>query len=128
MQGHQEQSRVKLVVYDLSRGMATAMSQQIIGQQIEGIWHTGILVFGVEYFFGGGIQAQPEGVFARQNQMPPVRTLELGLTSKQKSELQTFLMSIHNQFNASTYNLIRNNCNNFSDTVSQFLVGKISEN
>ena len=126
MQGQQQQNRVQLVVYDLSRGMATTMSQQILGQQIDGIWHTGILVFGVEYFFGGGIQAQPEGIFARQHQMPPVRMHDLGSTSKQKSELQTFLMSIHNQFNASTYNLLRNNCNNFSDTVSQFLVGKIS--
>ena len=52
------------------------------------------------------------------------RTLDIGVTSKSKSDLQAYLMSIHNRFNAATYDLIRNNCNNFSDTVSQFLTGE----
>lgn len=115
--------RVQLLVYDLSRGMAVTMSQQILGQQIEGIWHTGVLVFDIEYYFGGGIQAQQAGLFARQHQMPPTRILDIGVTSKTKNDLQAFLLSIHNRFNASTYDLTRNNCNNFSDTVSQFLTG-----
>jgi hypothetical protein len=30
------------------------------GKQIEGVWHTGIVVFGQEWFFGGGgIQSCP---------------------------------------------------------------------
>lgn len=120
----QNDSRVQLLVYDLSRGMAATMSQQILGQRIDGIWHTGIQIFGVEYFFGGGIQSSPAGIFARQHQMPPVRILELGQTQKSQTELRAFLQSIHNRFNAATYDLTRNNCNNFSDTVSQFLVGK----
>lgn len=111
------------MVYDLSRGMALTMSQQILGQQIEGIWHTGVLVFDVEYFFGGGIQAQQAGMFARQHQMAPARVLDIGVTSKTKNDLQAFLLSLHGRFNASTYDLTRNNCNNFSDTVSQFLTG-----
>lgn len=120
----QQQERVQLVVYDLSRGMATAMSQSILGQQIEGIWHTGVQVFSTEYYFGGGIQMQPSGVFAHQHQMPAVRMLDLGVTSKSRSELQSFLHSLHSRFNAGTYDLIRNNCNNFSDTVSLFLTGQ----
>jgi PPPDE putative peptidase domain len=120
----QNDSRVQLLVYDLSRGMAATLSQQILGQRIDGIWHTGIQIFGVEYFFGGGIQSSPAGIFAQQHQMPPVRILELGQTQKSQTELRAFLQSIHNRFNASTYDLTRNNCNNFSDTVSQFLVGK----
>jgi hypothetical protein len=36
-----ETSPVKLVVYDLSNGMAAHMSAALIGQRIEGIWHTG---------------------------------------------------------------------------------------
>jgi hypothetical protein len=35
---------VQLLVYDLSRGMATMMSQSILGTRIDGIWHTGIIV------------------------------------------------------------------------------------
>ena len=41
--------RVMLAVYDLSRGLAAAMSQAILGEQLEGIWHTGVVVFSKEY-------------------------------------------------------------------------------
>ena len=47
---------VHLAVYDLSQGMAAMMSQNILGQRIDGIWHSGIRVFGKEWFFGGGVQ------------------------------------------------------------------------
>ena len=126
MQTMQPTGRVQLLVYDLSRGMATSMSQAILGQQIDGIWHTGILVFDHEYYFGGGIMCQPQGVFPMQHQMPAVRTVDMGMTSKTKADLNAFLMSLSDRFSARTYDLIRNNCNNFSDTVSQFLTGKSS--
>lgn len=37
--------QVTLFVYDLSGGLAKNMSKAIIGQQIDGIWHTGIVVY-----------------------------------------------------------------------------------
>ena len=52
---------VKLNVYDLSQGMAKAMSMGLIGVQIDGIWHTGIVVYGKEFYFGGGICYDPPG-------------------------------------------------------------------
>jgi hypothetical protein len=66
-------SPVKLYVYDLSRGMARAMSMQFLGRQIDGIWysptfesscehhltrslrHTSVVVFNKEVFYGQGI-------------------------------------------------------------------------
>ena len=36
-------TKVQLHVYDLSQGMARAMSAQLLGKQIEGVWHTGII-------------------------------------------------------------------------------------
>lgn len=42
--------RVQVYLYDLSQGMARALSQQFLGKQIDGIWHTGIVVYGHEYF------------------------------------------------------------------------------
>jgi len=112
---------VELAVYDLSRGMAAVMSPQILGQRIDGIWHTGVLVFGFEYFFGGGIQVAPNGVFANQNQMPVTQILRIGETNKTRSDLDTFLNSIRHRFTAATYDLINHNCNNFSDVVCRFL-------
>ena len=37
--------QVTLYLYDLSGGLAKSMSRAIIGQQIDGIWHTGIVVY-----------------------------------------------------------------------------------
>ncbi|RYY82929.1 hypothetical protein EON63_12300, partial [archaeon] len=115
---------VQLAVYDLSRGMARAMSQSILGQQIEGIWHTGIVVYGKEYYFGGGIQASTWGIFARSHNMPPTEVRSLGWTTKTQNQLEAYLRSISLQFTSMTYDLINNNCNNFSDTVSRYLLNQ----
>jgi hypothetical protein len=52
---------IKLHVYDLSNGMAAQFSRQLIGKYVEGIWHTGIVVYGKEVYFGGGISYDPPG-------------------------------------------------------------------
>jgi hypothetical protein len=53
--------RVKINLYDLTQGMAKVMSPMLLGKQIEGVWHTGVVVYGIEYYYGGGIcTGQPE--------------------------------------------------------------------
>lgn len=44
--------KVELYIYDLTQGMATMMSPLLLGRQIDGIWHTAVVVFGREYFYG----------------------------------------------------------------------------
>ena len=114
---------VRLAVYDLSNGMATQMSQMILGQRIEAIYHTGVVVYGHEYYFGGGIQISPEGAFSRHNGLHPMEMLELGETNKTKNELESWLLTIQNRFTQATYNLLSHNCNNFSDEVCRWLIG-----
>jgi hypothetical protein len=111
--------RVTLHLYDLSNGMARSMSQAIIGKQLDGIWHSGIVVFGVEYFYGGGICAAPAG-----HAIPhlPYQEISLGETSKTQVELEFFLQSITHRFTQATYSLLRHNCNNFANEVAQFLL------
>lgn len=49
---------VELHIYDLTSGMAAMMSQMLLGRHIEGVWHTAVVIFGREFFFGGqGIQS-----------------------------------------------------------------------
>uniref|UniRef100_K3WZI6 PPPDE domain-containing protein n=1 Tax=Globisporangium ultimum (strain ATCC 200006 / CBS 805.95 / DAOM BR144) TaxID=431595 RepID=K3WZI6_GLOUD len=116
-------SAVSLRVYDLSRGMARQLSPALLGKQIDGIWHTGVLVYGKEYFFGGGIQVMaPELVVARYG-MQPVQVVPLGTTSVPMERFEDFLQQISPRFTTMTYDLLRNNCNNFSNELSMFLVG-----
>ena len=82
--------------------------------------HTGIYVYGNEYYFGGGIQSSPGG------QTPygrPYKTIELGLTQIPKEMFEDYLQEISPRYTAQTYNLLHHNCNNFSEEVSQFLLG-----
>jgi|AntAceMinimDraft_5_1070358.scaffolds.fasta_scaffold165201_1 hypothetical protein len=42
--------------------------------------HTGVVVFGQEYFFGGGIQRSSHAAFVASHGLPPVQLLSLGTT------------------------------------------------
>ena len=81
---------VKIYIYDLSKGMARALSQMwlgkfarklilvmwifpnslifltiyssfsLIGKHLDGVWHTGVVAYSKEYFYGGmGIENCP---------------------------------------------------------------------
>lgn len=56
----QQSHEVQLAIYDLSQGMARQLSAQFLGpsHQIDAIPHTGVICYGLEYFFGGGIQCE----------------------------------------------------------------------
>jgi hypothetical protein len=112
---------VVLHLYDLSQGMARTMSMAMIGKQLDGIWHSGIAVFGVEYFYGGGICAAPAG---RAIPHLSYQEITLGATTKTQVELEGFLQTINHRFTQATYSLLRHNCNNFANEVALFLTGK----
>jgi hypothetical protein len=115
-----DQVPVTLNVYDLSQGMAKQFSPMILGKTVDGIWHTGIVFRSAEYYFGGGLCADPPG---RTPYGAPVDRVDLGRTTKTADEFQAFLRSISPQFTMATYHLLDNNCNNFSDACAKFLLG-----
>ena len=54
---------VQLAVYDLSRGVIKSYASSLLGIEVEAIYHTGVRVYGYEYFFSNGIQRMtPEDV------------------------------------------------------------------
>jgi len=113
---------VRLVVYDISGGMARQLGSGLLGFDLDCVPHTGILVFGQEYFFGGGIQRMPHEDVIRQFGIAPMRREVLGMTEKSASDFHAYLDSISSRFTQSTYDVFRNNCNHFSDTAVRFLL------
>ncbi|CAD5115394.1 DgyrCDS4373 [Dimorphilus gyrociliatus] len=112
---------VKLHIYDLSKGLAKQISMMMLGKQIDGVWHTGVVVYGREFFFGGaGIQhCPPCGTVLGS----PDNIVQLGRTNMSESEFKDFLKSLSiDEFNASKYHLLKHNCNTFSDRICQMLV------
>lgn len=116
----EEGHKVTLNVYDLSQGLARQLSTTFLGKAIEAIWHTGVIVYGNEYYFGGGIQHSPAGATPYGT---PIRVIDLGVTHVPKDVFEMYLQDISPRYTAETYRLLSHNCNNFSNEVAQFLVG-----
>ncbi|MEQ2289954.1 Desumoylating isopeptidase 1, partial [Ameca splendens] len=83
---------VKLYIYDLSRGMARQLSPVMLGRQLDGIWHTGVVVHGKEFFFGGaGINhCSPCGTILGD----PDSVVDLGSTEVNEDLFMEYLASL----------------------------------
>lgn len=112
---------VSLYVYDLSKGMARAMSQQFLGIQIDAVYHTAIVLNGVEYFFGAGVQTCYPG---STHHGRPMEIVPLGQTQLPIEVILEYLESLKQIYTPESYDLFAHNCNNFSNDFSMFLVGK----
>lgn len=112
---------VTLLEYDITMGMARTMSMMLIGQQIDAVYHTSIVVYGREYYFGAGIVNDPPKTtpFGK-----PIREVPLGTTEIPKEVFEDFLKDIAYKYRAETYEIIEHNCNMFTDEAAEFLTGK----
>jgi len=118
----QKMTQVSLHLYDLSMGMASTMSLSLLGKQIDYVPHTGIVVGGYEYFFGGGIQMLPPAQVVQAFGRSPIRVIQLGTTTKSTATFHAWINSVRSQYTQATYDLFRHNCNNFSDAAAKFLL------
>lgn len=116
----EEGHKVSLHVYDLSHGLACQLSMSFLGKTIEAIWHTGVVVYGTEYYFGRGIQQAVAGTAPYGT---PMRVVDLGVTHIPKDVFEMYLQEIAPRYTPESYSLMAHNCNNFSSEISQFLVG-----
>jgi len=92
-----------------------------LGQRIEGVWHTGIVAFGREYWYGGKVLSSQPG----QAPFPPgpVRQTTLGSTLRTREELEDFLrFEMAPRYTRESYDVLRHNCNHFADEVATFLM------
>eukprot|EP00170_Pyropia_yezoensis_P007075 contig_28851_g7097 len=112
---------VTLHVYDLSGGMA-AQFAPALGIPIDGIWHSGVVVHGTEFYYGGGICADPPG---RTPYGRPVSTHALGTTSVPRDTFLAHLRAVlAPAYSAASYHLLDHNCNHFAAAVVAYLCGE----
>lgn len=114
---------VQLYIYDLSRGLAKSLTPLFLGKQIPGIWHTSIVAYGREYFFGSmGIESCGAGQTVLHD---PDQILTLGHTELPYSLFLEYIFALgESSYKPQTYDLFKHNCNNFTQEVATFLTGK----
>lgn len=113
--------KVTLLEYDITMGMARSMSMMFLGQQVDAVYHTSLLVYGREYYFGGGIlnDAPRTTPFGK-----PINEVPLGETEIPREVFEDFLKDIAYKYTAESYEIIEHNCNMFTDEAAEFLIGK----
>ncbi len=113
-------TKVSLISYDISGRATKNLSRILFGKKIEGIWHTSILAFGYEWWYGGDcFQSRP---FSTPFGPTPDKVEDLGETTRTLAELKDFIRSkMRKKYNYTTYDVINNNCNHFTNDISMFL-------
>eukprot|EP00927_Polykrikos_kofoidii_P050545 TRINITY_DN44443_c0_g1_i1.p1 TRINITY_DN44443_c0_g1~~TRINITY_DN44443_c0_g1_i1.p1 ORF type:complete len:493 (+),score=49.92 TRINITY_DN44443_c0_g1_i1:90-1568(+) len=115
-------SEVTLHFYDISSGMARGLSKILLGRAVDGIWHTGVVVFGQEYYFSGLTEVDKAG---QTKFGKPTRKSVHGWTLLDQDEIHQYICSeLKPMFNRCTYDFFSCNCNHFSDRLALFLTGK----
>ncbi|KAG5495437.1 hypothetical protein GH5_03098 [Leishmania sp. Ghana 2012 LV757] len=112
---------VALHVYDLSCGYLRRYGQELVNLETPGVYHSGIVCYGVEVYFEGGIGVAAAGRTRFGNKY---RTHRLGVTKKPVTEFFRWIAvrAIHvNQIH--DYHPVRHNCHHFTDEAVQFLLG-----
>mmetsp|Transcript_6033 Transcript_6033/g.11515 ORF Transcript_6033/g.11515 Transcript_6033/m.11515 type:complete len:693 (-) Transcript_6033:91-2169(-) len=114
--------QVTLHMYDLSNGMGKTLAPWILGDELEKIWHTGLVVYGREYFFASDTVHDEPG---KTSFGEPTRAINLGYTLWRQDELHDFIIEeLQPIFHRDTYDVVNNNCNHFADAVCMYLLGR----
>ncbi|XP_013192826.2 uncharacterized protein LOC106136737 isoform X1 [Amyelois transitella] len=113
---------VELYIYDLTHGLASLLSPAILGRQIEGVWHTSVVAYGREFFYGShGISTCAPGSLQLG---APQQVERLGQTFVPFPVFAEYLQGLATTtYTGSEYRLLEHNCNHFSEEVAQFLCG-----
>jgi thiol-disulfide isomerase/thioredoxin len=91
------------------------------GTQIDAVYHTSIVIDGIEYYFGQGVQTCRAGA---THHGKPMEVIPLGQTQLPLEIVLEYLESLKTVYTAESYDLFLHNCNNFSNDFAMFLVGR----
>ncbi len=95
------------------------------------MWHTGIVVFGKEFYYGGGIsydlpQRTPLGkIPCSTNRLgAPTKSVNLGSTEIPEDMFMELLSDISPRFQPHSFHLFQNNSNTFTNECALLLLGE----
>ncbi|GAA5915800.1 hypothetical protein JCM6882_006099 [Rhodosporidiobolus microsporus] len=113
---------ITLAVYDLSNGMAAMYGPMLTGRPIEGIWHTSLVLFGMEVFYGQGISVVSPPYTTHHG--TPKKRIPVGSTQLDKETFLEYIGGLRETYTADAYHLLTFNCNVFTNDVLGFLNGQ----
>ena len=103
---------VFLNIYNLN-----PVANKFLGPIGLGIYHSGIIIEGIEYSFGSGANNCEGGIFGivpGTYNKDLKKTIIIGETNLTDYDIDCIIGSFRHQFLENEYNLIRNNCNDFT--------------
>lgn len=103
------------------KGLARQFSYNLTGVQLDAIYHTSLVFAGVEFFFGQGIHRKIPG---STHHGKPIEVIHLGKTELPMDVISEYIDSLAQIYTTESYDLFLHNCNNFTQDLSMFLVGK----
>lgn len=101
--------------------MARQYSVALTGVYIDAIYHTAVVLGSVEYFFGQGIHRKVPG---STHHGRPMEVMKMGRTELPIEVIEEYIQSLEAIYTPESYDLFLHNCNNFSQDLCMFLVGK----
>ncbi|GAA5829936.1 hypothetical protein JCM11251_007938 [Rhodosporidiobolus azoricus] len=113
---------ITLAQYDLSNGLASMYGAMLTGRPIEGIWHTSLVLFGMEVFYGQGISVVSPPYTTHHG--TPKKRIPVGITQLDKETFLEYLEGLKETYTADSYHLLTFNCNTFTNDVLGFLNGQ----
>jgi len=129
---------VEILLYDLSGGASDNFSEFLLGQHFEAIYHSSVLAFGAEHWYGGNLYKAPPPQYHQFGRplstsvtelkpsayQPDLRVVHVGFTLATYGEFKLWLSETAERFQPEHYDVVNWNCNCFSDEAAQFLTGK----
>lgn len=130
---------VELLLYDISHGVSKRFSPILLGRSFEAIYHSGTIVHGTEFWYGGRLfQNDPpmEAIFgpplssSDKAKLEPstykkgLYSVHIGYTLATMDEILSYLGgTLRKKYTPDNYDVLTHNCNCFSDDFVHFLTG-----
>eukprot|EP00927_Polykrikos_kofoidii_P009789 TRINITY_DN14102_c1_g1_i1.p1 TRINITY_DN14102_c1_g1~~TRINITY_DN14102_c1_g1_i1.p1 ORF type:complete len:955 (+),score=165.61 TRINITY_DN14102_c1_g1_i1:2203-5067(+) len=131
---------VEVLLYDISSGFTKFTAQLLLGASFEAMYHSGTIVFGKEYWYGGRVfkstpahEVATFGPTLTESVMhlkpsayvAELQTLHMGHTLATAKEWHAFVnKQLCKEYRPDNYDVLSHNCNCFSSDGVDFLTGK----